>query len=71
MVVDDGHPGRGHQDNLLSTDFTHSGVSCGCHEKHGDVCCIMYGKDVRPKTGVQAKDVLRVKQDECERSESI
>ena len=65
MFVDDGSDGRGHRDNILSRQFTHTGVSCGCHTKKGDVCCIMYGSDVKDKPEAKNFDVIRVPQNEC------
>jgi uncharacterized protein YkwD len=49
LIIDDGVPSRGHRKNIFEKDFTHMGVSCGCHTMYNEVCCIAYGKDVQEK----------------------
>lgn len=46
LLIDDGVPNRGHRTNMLSNDFTHVGISCGCHAYYTEMCCFAYGKDV-------------------------
>ena len=46
LIIDDGVSSRGHRDNILNADYTHIGVSCGCHASYTEMCCITYGKDV-------------------------
>jgi hypothetical protein len=45
LYIDDGVPNRGHRVNIVSTDFTHAGVSCGCHTFYTEMCCIAYARD--------------------------
>jgi uncharacterized protein YkwD len=47
LLIDDGVPNRGHRTNIVSTDFTHGGVSCGCHTVYTEMCCFAYGRDVK------------------------
>lgn len=46
LIIDDGVSTRGHRDNIMNADFTHVGVSCGCHSTYTEMCCIAYGKNV-------------------------
>lgn len=46
LLIDDGVPSRGHRTNIMSKDFTHVGISCGCHSYYTEMCCFAYGKDV-------------------------
>lgn len=32
--------------SVFSTSFSHIGVSCGCHESSGTVCCIGFAQDL-------------------------
>ena len=48
-LIDDGVPSRGHRTNIMNPDFTHLGVSCGCHKSYGEMCCFNYGISVVPK----------------------
>ena len=46
LLIDDGVPSRGHRHNIMHADFTHLGVSCGCHNGYTEMCCLAYGRDV-------------------------
>ena len=51
LLIDDGVSNRGHRKNIMNADFTHAGVSCGCHTYYTEVCCIAYGinaQDIKP-----------------------
>lgn len=37
---------------LFNADFTHVGISCGCHATKEEMCCFAYGKDVIDKRGI-------------------
>lgn len=37
LIIDDGVPSRGHRTNIYNADFTHLGVSCGCHKGYGEM----------------------------------
>lgn len=53
---------------LWDKDVTHVGISCGCHKEANDVCCLMYGKDVKEKAGVKPMEILAVGETSCEKS---
>lgn len=57
LLIDDGVPNRGHRTNILEPEFTHAGVSCGCHKVYTEMCCFAYGKDVREKNPSKKADV--------------
>lgn len=42
LFVDDGVPGRGHRDNLLKKELSHTGVACGYHSEYGHMCVAIY-----------------------------
>ena len=46
LLIDDGVQGKGHRENILNKDFTHLGVSWGCHKLYGEMCCFDYGINV-------------------------
>ena len=54
--------------NLFNPDFTHVGISCGCHSTQREVCCFAYGKDVVDKRGVETMDVAMIDPKSCEDS---
>ena len=37
LLIDDGVSGRGHRLNIMNTDYTHVGISCGCHTTYGEM----------------------------------
>lgn len=45
LIIDEGIPSRGHRKNIMSPDFTHTGISCGCHAVYGDICCFAFATD--------------------------
>jgi hypothetical protein len=54
--------------NLFNPEFTHVGISCGCHSTQREVCCFAYGKDVVDKRGVETMDVAMIDPKSCEDS---
>ena len=52
----------------FSADYTHIGISCGCHAKEGDFCCIGYGTNVVDKPSTTTPDVTMVDKMSCEES---
>jgi hypothetical protein len=62
LIVDDGVPDRGHRTNILDGDFTHVGVSCGCHSYYTEMCCFAYGKDVKEKRTTKANVAPQLRQ---------
>ena len=46
MIINDGELDRDTRKNVLSQEFTHIGIACGCHSVIGEVCCFAYGKDI-------------------------
>ena len=42
LLVDDGVKNRGHRINIMSPDFTQTGVACGTHNKFRTSCTINY-----------------------------
>ncbi len=42
LFIDDGVPGRGHRDNLLNMELSHTGVACGYHSGYGHMCVAIY-----------------------------
>lgn len=57
LIVDDGVANRGHRSNVFSPEFTHAGVSCGCHKDYTEMCCIAYGINVQEKNADKIADV--------------
>lgn len=57
LLVDDGVPDRGHRHNILEKEFTHIGISCGCHTQYTEMCCYAYGRDVKEKNPSKKADV--------------
>lgn len=49
LLIDDGVAGRGHRKNIMKPEYTHGGVSCGCHTSYTEVCWFAYGIDVKEK----------------------
>ena len=45
LYVDDGIPSRGHRNNLMSSYFKLTGISCKEHTKFGHMCTIVYAED--------------------------
>ena len=62
LIIDAGVPSRGHRDNIYNTDFTHAGVSCGCHTSYTEMCCIAYGAGIQDKTNTRATVAPQLKQ---------
>ncbi len=62
LLVDDGKHNRLHRENMLSKDFTHTGVACNCHPLFGEVCCILYGKGIEEKPKVERVNSLPIKE---------
>ena len=56
------------QGALFNKEYTHVGISCGCHATDSEMCCFMYGKDAVDKRGVQTMDVMMVNKMACEDS---
>jgi hypothetical protein len=54
--------------SLFNPEFTHVGISCGCHTTMREVCCFAYGKDVVDKRGVESMDVAMIDPTACEDS---
>jgi len=46
LIINDGELDRDSRNNMLSVDYTHAGIACGCHKTIGEVCCFAYGKDI-------------------------
>ncbi|MBA3894343.1 MAG: CAP domain-containing protein [Gemmatimonadales bacterium] len=42
LLVDDGVPGRGHRDNMLSPNWGAGGVACGPHLRYRQMCVMDY-----------------------------
>lgn len=57
LLVDDGVPDRGHRKNILNSDFTHIGVSCGCHTQYTEMCCYAYATNPKEKNPNRKADV--------------
>lgn len=38
LLIDDGVASRGHRKNIMKREFTHGGVSCGCHTSYTEIC---------------------------------
>ena len=49
LIVDDGVFSRGHRRNIMKPEFTHGGVSWGCHNEYTEVCWFAYGIDVEER----------------------
>ena len=65
MLINDGELDRDTRNNLLSGDFTHVGVACGCHATVGEVCCFAYGTDVDDGAQARMQSLTDVPKDEC------
>ncbi|CAI2372843.1 unnamed protein product [Moneuplotes crassus] len=57
LLIDDGVPDRGHRKNILNSEFTHVGISCGCHTLYTEMCCYAYAKDPKEKDPERKADV--------------
>jgi uncharacterized protein YkwD len=42
LLIDDGVPSRGHRTNIMSRDFTQTGVAYGTHTRYRTTCTITY-----------------------------
>jgi len=49
LLIDDGVYTRDHRANILDPDFTHVGISWGCHTYYTEMCCFAYGKNAKEK----------------------
>ena len=34
---------------MFNPEYTHVGISCGCHSKYSEMCCFLFGKQVIDK----------------------
>lgn len=57
LLIDDGVSSRGHRNSIMSENFSHMGVSCGCHTSYTEMCCIAYGNNVVEKDSSLTADV--------------
>lgn len=46
LIVDDGVASRSNRGKVFNPDWTHVGVSCGCHSLFGDSCCVAFAEDI-------------------------
>lgn len=46
LLLDDGIETLSHRSTILNEDWTHLGVSCGCHSVYSMTCCISFGIEV-------------------------
>ena len=49
LLIDDGFKSRGHRYAIMDKEFTHVGISWGCHKKFIEMWCFAYGKDIIEK----------------------
>ena len=49
LLIDDGVSSRGHRTNIMSKDFSKTGVSVGSHQQYESMCVINYAQDYRNK----------------------
>ena len=42
LLIDDGVPSRGHRINIMKSDYTQTGASCGIHSQYRNMCVIVY-----------------------------
>jgi uncharacterized protein YkwD len=65
MIINDGELDRDTRNNLLSSDFTHVGIACGCHSVIGEACCFAYGTYVDDGNQIPESSLFDVPRDQC------
>ena len=70
MLINDGELDRDTRKNLLSEDFTHIGVACGCHSTVGEVCCFAYGSDIDDGAQGPMTSLENVDKNQCDEESS-
>ncbi|NQX99248.1 MAG: hypothetical protein HRT73_15425 [Flavobacteriales bacterium] len=70
MLINDGELDRDTRNNLLSEEFTHLGVACGCHSSVGEVCCFAYGSDIDDGAQGPMQSLTDVPREKCDEDSS-
>ena len=65
MIINDGELDRDTRKNVLSQEFTHLGIACGCHSVIGEVCCFAYGKDINDGNQSPSQPLYDVPKEQC------
>jgi len=50
LLIDDGVPSRGHLKNIMSANYTQTGVAIGTHKTYSHMCVIVYAKGYTSKS---------------------